>query len=258
MHQPLSLLLRSASTYTLHYYFPSHPDSDAGHLHWHVLRPPPQSSAFAFSMDGDVRAKTRSCAGGETSAAAASRIIAQWAARRRQACEQMVLTTLDLDRRDRESELIALARLHAVSMLDASFLHAGQGGGSGRRSARSPERALVRRIAREWAAGGVGEGAARGRGRADEEWLGETERERVRSVRERVRMATDQGAHDRQGELTRLRGRRHADDVVTRMAMERRRELQGLSEHRAVSAFAHRGRIQVKCCVASFACIALL
>jgi len=192
-------------------------------------------------MDDDVRAKTRSCAAaGETSA---SRIIAQWAARRRQAC---LLTTLD--RRDRESELMALARLHAVSMLDASFLHCGEGRGGGGRRARSPERALVRRIAREWAvAGGAGEGgAARGRGRAEEEWLGETERERVRSVRERVRMATDQGAHDRQGELTRLRGRRHADDVVTRMAMERRRELQGLSEHRAVSAFAHRGRIQVK------------
>jgi hypothetical protein len=30
------------------------------------------------------------------------------------------------------------------------------------------------------------------------------------------------------------------------MAMERQRELQGLSEHRSVSAFAHRGRIQVK------------
>ncbi|RLN39023.1 uncharacterized protein C2845_PM01G01590 [Panicum miliaceum] len=188
-------------------------------------------------MDDDVRAKTRSCAGAETSAAAASRIIAQWAARRRQACEQMVLSTLDLDRRDRESELIALARLHAVSMLDASFLHAGEGGGAGRRRARSPERALVRRIAREWAGGGAREGAARGRA---EEWLGETERERVRSVRERVRMATDQGGPD--GGLPRLRGR-HAD-VVTRMAMERQRELQGLSEHRAVSAFAHRGRIQ--------------
>jgi len=202
-------------------------------------------------MDGDVRAKTRSCAAaGETSA---SRIIAQWAARRRQAC---LLTTLD--RRDRESELMALARLHAVSMLDASFLHCGEGRGGGGRRARSPERALVRRIAREWAAGGgAGEGgAARGRGRAEEEWLGETERERVRSVRERVRImaATDH----QQGELTcRLRGR-HADHVVTRMARERQRELQGLSEHRAVSAFAHRGRIQVKCCVASFACTSLL
>ncbi|XP_023157149.1 uncharacterized protein [Zea mays] len=87
-------------------------------------------------MDDNVRAKTRSCAGGETSSHAASRVvIAQQraAARRRQqqACEQMVLTTLDLDRRDRESELLALARLHAVSMLDASFLHGGDGVGGG-------------------------------------------------------------------------------------------------------------------------------
>ncbi|CAN6321806.1 unnamed protein product [Urochloa humidicola] len=125
-------------------------------------------------------AKMRS--GGET-----SRIISHW--RRRQACEQMVLTTLD--RRDRESELIALARLHAVSMLDASFLHGGGGGGGGRRRARSPERALVRRIAREWEGMGV-------------------------------------ATPNRQDS----------------MAMERQRELQGLSDHRAVSAFAHRSRIQ--------------
>uniref|UniRef100_A0A0A9DTT5 RING-type domain-containing protein n=1 Tax=Arundo donax TaxID=35708 RepID=A0A0A9DTT5_ARUDO len=207
-------------------------------------------SSSTFAMDEDVRAKTRACAG-ETSAAAASRIIAQWAARRHQACEQMVLTTLDLDRRDRESELIALARLHAVSMLDASFLRAADDRGDvGRRRARSPERALVRRIAREWAASprGGGESAARGR---VEEWMGETERERVRSVRERVRMASQGGpdqrpTRDREGELPRLRlrGRQARADVVTRMAMERQRELQGLSEHRAVSAFAHRGRIQ--------------
>ncbi|OEL13602.1 hypothetical protein BAE44_0025376 [Dichanthelium oligosanthes] len=192
-------------------------------------------------MDDDVRAKTRSCARGETSAAAASRIIiAQWAARRRQACEQMVRTTLDLDR---ESELLALARLHAVSMLDASFLHGGDGGG-GRRRARSPERALVRRIAREWATSprGGSEGTA---GRRGEEWLGESERERVRSVRERVRMATAQSDGDPEQRPTR-RGRQARADVVTRMAMERQRELQGLSEHRAVSAFAHRSRIQVK------------
>ena len=204
-------------------------------------------------MDDNVRVKTRSCAGGETSSAAsASRIIAQqWAARRRQqACEQMVLTTLDLDRRDRESELLALARLHAVSMLDASFLHGGDGGPSGRRRARSPERALVRRIAREWAASASTsplEGAARGRAPGAEEWLGESERERVRSVRERVRMACQ--GYDGEEEAPRLmRGRpqARADVVVTRMAVERQRELQGLSEHRAVSAFAHRGRIQVK------------
>ncbi|KAL6649033.1 hypothetical protein ACP70R_013257 [Stipagrostis hirtigluma subsp. patula] len=200
------------------------------------------SSTFDMDEDGDVHAKTRSCAG-ETSAAAASRIIAQWAARRRQACEQMVLTTLDLDRRDRESELLALARLHAVSMLDASFLHGGDGGVGGRRS-RSPERALVRRIAREWAAAPRGgEGAARGRG---EEWLGESERERVRSVRERVRMASQGDAEHQRAtrETPRPRGRQARADVVTRMAMERQRELQGLSQHRAVSAFAHRGRIQ--------------
>lgn len=202
-------------------------------------------------MDDNVRAKTRSCAGGETSSHAASRVvIAQQraAARRRQqqACEQMVLTTLDLDRRDRESELLALARLHAVSMLDASFLHGGDGG---RRRARSPERALVRRIAREWAAAST---TSPSRGAGAEEWLGESERERVRSVRERVRMAC-QGYHrDEEDEEeepapSRLRGRpqARADVVVTRMAVERQRELQGLSEHHAVSAFAHRGRIQV-------------
>ncbi|WVZ55087.1 hypothetical protein U9M48_005799 [Paspalum notatum var. saurae] len=195
--------------------------------------------------DDDVRAKTRSCAAGEpSSAAAASRIIAHWAARRRQACEQMVLTTLDLDRRDRESELLALARLHAVSMLDASFLHGGDGGG--RRRARSPERALVRRIAREWAATSPRDDGAPAAARGRDEWLGENERERVRSVRERVRMASQQEQRPRRREQRpSVRGRQaRADDVVARMAMDRQRELQGLSEHRAVSAFAHRGHIQ--------------
>jgi hypothetical protein len=168
------------------------------------------------------------CTAGET-----SRTIAHWAARRRQACEQMVL---DLDRRDRESELLALARLHAVSMLDASFLRGNDDGDvGGRRRARSPERAFVRRIAREWAASSGGEEGAAARG---EEWMGETERQRVRSVRERVRMAT----------ATQPQQQRHnASGRVTRMAaMERQRELQGLSEQRAVSAFEHRARIQVK------------
>jgi hypothetical protein len=199
----------------------------------------------------DLRAKSMACSGGAGETSAASRIIAQWAARRRQAREQMVL---DLDRRDRDSELLALARLHAVStMLDASFLRANDedddGGGSGRR-ARSPERALVRRIAREWTVSAPEQSSAGG-GRG-EQWLGESERERVRSVRERVRRASqgDGDAHaeqrdrrQRDGDPPRLREHR---DVVTRMAMERQRELQGLSEHRSVSAFAHRGRIQVK------------
>ncbi|KAG8073087.1 hypothetical protein GUJ93_ZPchr0006g41832 [Zizania palustris] len=185
------------------------------------------------AMEPDHRAKDRACSA-ETSAAAASRIIAQWAARRcRQACDQM------MDRRDRDSELLALARLHAVSMLDASFLRAEDAHDGGRR-ARSPERALVRRIAREWTAP---RSSPRARG---EEWLGETERERVRSVRERVRMASqgDGVAHAEHAALPRLRSRQARADVVTRMAMERQRELQGLSEHRAVSAFAHRSRIQ--------------
>jgi hypothetical protein len=118
---------------------------------------------------------------------------------------------LDLDRRDRESELLALARLHAVSMLDASFLRG------------NDDDVGVRR-------------------RGGEEWMGETEWQRVRSVRERVRMATatqPQQRHNTSGEAPTSR--------VTRMAaMERQRELQGLSEQRAVSAFAHRARIQVK------------
>jgi hypothetical protein len=203
----------------------------------------------------DLRARKMACVGGETSAASRI-IIAQWAARRRQAREQMVL---DLDRRDRDSELLALARLHAVStMLDASFLRANDdddGSGGGERRALSPERALVRRIAREWTAPAPPQQSSpRGEGAQGEQWLGESERERVRSVRERVRRASvgdgEGDAHaeqrdrrQRDSDQPRLRERRN---VVARMAMERQRELQGLSEHRSVSSFAHRGRIQVK------------
>ncbi|XP_020199214.2 uncharacterized protein [Aegilops tauschii subsp. strangulata] len=208
----------------------------------------------------DLRAKSMACAGvggGEASSsaaasAAASRIIAQWAARRRQACEQMVLG--GLDRRDRDSELMALARLHAVStMLEASsFLRARADANDdddddGRR-ARSPERALVRRIAREWTAPAPAQPQGSPRGGHDggvgEEWLGETERERVRSVRERVRRAS-QGGDGGDGHAPGLRGRQaRAPTAARRMSMERLRELQGLSEQHAVSAFAHRGRIQ--------------
>ncbi|KAI4995658.1 hypothetical protein ZWY2020_035561 [Hordeum vulgare] len=210
----------------------------------------------ASTMD-DLRVKSMVCpagGGGEASSsaaasAAASRIIAQWAARRRQACEQMVLG--GLDRRDRDSELMALARLHAVStMLDASsFLRARADADDGRR-ARSPERALVRRIAREWTAPAPAQrqGSPRGGhgdGGAGEEWLGETERERVRSVRERVRRASQGGGDGADGHAPGLRGRQaRAPGAARRMSMERLRELQGLSEHRAVSSFAHRGRIQ--------------
>nr|AAN62777.1 Hypothetical protein [Oryza sativa Japonica Group]ABF93546.1 hypothetical protein LOC_Os03g01720 [Oryza sativa Japonica Group]USH99887.1 putative protein-binding protein [Oryza sativa Japonica Group] len=191
------------------------------------------------TMEPDLRAKDhRACSASATDTS--SRIIAQWAARRRQlACDDQVI-----DRRDRDSELLALARLHAVSMLDASFLraHDDAGGGGGRR-ARSPERALVRRIAREWTASS--RTSPRGGGAGGEELLGETERQRVRAVRERVRMASQGQGHGGAHTPRLMRGRgRHGQDVVTRMAMERQRELQGLSDHRAVSAFAHRARIQ--------------
>nr|CAB3502285.1 unnamed protein product [Digitaria exilis] len=141
----------------------------------------------------------KACGGGGGEGSRRRMMMAEWAARRRQlACEQMVLTTLE--RRDRESELLALARLHAVS----SFLHGGAGAGAGDEARTRPE-----------------------------ELLGESERQRVRSARERVlRMQQQQQGMEQQ------------DVVVRRMAMERRRELQGLSNHRAVSAFAHRARIQ--------------
>lgn len=46
-------------------------------------------------------------------------------------------------------------------------------------------------------------------------------------------------------DLRRVRGRQALLDLLTRAERERQRELQGLLEHRAVSDFAHRNRIQV-------------
>ncbi|XP_072968083.1 uncharacterized protein [Typha angustifolia] len=103
------------------------------------------------------------------------------------------------------------------------------------------------------------------------EWLGEIVRERVRLVREWVQMTSQQrdargnrrGERDRESEregsvtdqeegppehlrrdLLRIRGRQARLDLIMRMARERQRELQSLSEHRAVSDFGHRNRIQ--------------
>ncbi|TYI29522.1 hypothetical protein ES332_A05G322000v1 [Gossypium tomentosum] len=117
----------------------------------------------------------------------------------------------------------------------------------------------------------------RGAGNRRAEWLGETERERVRIVREWVQMSSQQrGVHwghredqavisgaqvDRvpdgsvneqdegqpehiQRDLLRLRGRQAVINLLVRTERERQRELQGLLEHRAVSDFAHRNRIQ--------------
>ncbi|GJN30026.1 hypothetical protein PR202_gb18300 [Eleusine coracana subsp. coracana] len=182
---------------------------------------------------GSNKQQSRWC---ETSSASrSSRMMAQW---RREACEQMMV--LEHHRRDRESELLAIARLHAVSsMLDAADDHREvvEVEVVGRRRARSPERAFVRRIAREWMTI-IPPSSSSSSSSDSAEWMGESERQRVRSVRERVRiMATQHHHHLLQS---------HGDDVIiTRMAMERQRELQGLSQQRAVSAFAHRSRIQV-------------
>lgn len=46
-------------------------------------------------------------------------------------------------------------------------------------------------------------------------------------------------------DMLRLRGRQALIDLLVRIERERQRELQGLLEHRAVSDFAHRNRIQV-------------
>lgn len=120
------------------------------------------------------------------------------------------------------------------------------------------------------------------------EWLGETERERVRLVREWVQMASQQrDAHATRREeqaagqgvqtdrvrdgsapdhdegqpehirrdMLRLRGRQALLDLLVRIERERQRELQGLLEHRAVSDFAHRNRIQVSSiCFPTFTC----
>lgn len=325
---------------------------------------------------------------GETSAArrrrrSSSRILGRWAARQAQ---EMITT---MERRNRESELMALAGLHTVSMLDSSFLResrvspspsppppaaaasqasqasallqmwreledehllnrardrlrASGGGGHGRGgsshghggSLRSGEREMggsrriapagssedasesendystergenrddrdssreqspdivdnegehVRQIVRSWvnenrigsvADGGsdrssqVSHGSNNDGGGRRGEWLGETERERVRLVREWVQIASQrrearasrreeqrqqaerererdehQPEHVRRERL-RLRGRQAVIDLLVRIERERQRELEVLLEHRPVSAFAHRNRIQV-------------
>ncbi|KAM0926355.1 hypothetical protein ACQ4PT_003459 [Festuca glaucescens] len=148
----------------------------------------------------------------------ASRIIAQWAAWRRQACEQMLLD---------------LASLQAVStILDASFLRARAAsqdhGSSGRR-------ALVRLLAREGTATAPQQSSPLGTGAGRKKWL---EREKHVSM-----AGQDEGdAHFKQRDTRstpRLCGWQAPTDVMTR-------ELQDLSEHRAVSAFVHRGCIEVR------------
>lgn len=94
------------------------------------------------------------------------------------------------------------------------------------------------------------------------EWLGETERQRVRLVREWVQMASqprDARVASRREEAAgaaaaaapperapRLRGRQARTDVITRMARERQRELQGLSGYHIVSQFPQRSRSRIQ------------
>ncbi|XP_076957388.1 uncharacterized protein LOC143632849 [Bidens hawaiensis] len=130
------------------------------------------------------------------------------------------------------------------------------------------ERERVRHIVQGWRDLGASEPAPAVAQRNNEspraEWLGETERERVRIVREWVQMTSQQrgarggreqnrertgGQHDGQPEhirrdMLRLRGRQALIDLLLRVERERQRELQGLTEYRAVSDFAHRNRIQ--------------
>ncbi|EOA19989.1 hypothetical protein CARUB_v10000253mg [Capsella rubella] len=146
------------------------------------------------------------------------------------------------------------------------------------------ERERVRHIVRGWMDSRTNDHSSNIRQRDDNhraEWLGDTERERVRIIREwmqmtsqqrggsrattredqrsnseidrnqshdtaqadRVRVEEGQPRHVRQN-LRRVRGRQALLDLLTRAERERQRELEGLLEHRAVSDFAHRNRIQ--------------
>ncbi|CAI0398048.1 unnamed protein product [Linum tenue] len=131
------------------------------------------------------------------------------------------------------------------------------------------ERERVRQIFREWmSSGGARERSTphvsrRNGSRA--EWLGETEQQRVRVIREWVQKINHGPAagqieqvldglnlhrsegpperHSRRG-IRRLCGRQALLDMIKKVERERRSELQGLLEHRAVTQFPHRNRIQ--------------
>ncbi|KAG2670912.1 hypothetical protein I3760_14G108600 [Carya illinoinensis] len=142
------------------------------------------------------------------------------------------------------------------------------------------ERERVRQIFREWMNSGVREhpsNVSHINNSPRAEWLGETEQERVRIIREWVQMNSRQrGAfsdsreeqaadistqieqirdglvvnqiegrneHSRRG-IRRLCGRQALLDMIKKAERERQTELQGLLHCRAVSQFAHRNRIQ--------------
>ncbi|CAH8284692.1 unnamed protein product [Eruca vesicaria subsp. sativa] len=142
------------------------------------------------------------------------------------------------------------------------------------------ERERVRQIFREWMSPGTGEqtnAPSPTTNGARAEWLGETEQERVRIIREMVQMNSQQrpvlgdsreeqpaevanqiervldgmvvnanctqNEHARRG-IRKLCGRQVWVDMLKMAERERQRELQGLMQHHAVSNFAHRNRIQ--------------
>lgn len=142
------------------------------------------------------------------------------------------------------------------------------------------ERERVRQIFREWMNSGVREqesNVSHVTNSPRAEWLGETEQERVRIIREWVQMNSqqrdafvdnreeqvadigtqierirdgllvnqngDRNEYTRRG-FRRLCGRQALLDMIKKAEAERQTELQGLSEHRAVSRFPHRNRIQ--------------
>uniref|UniRef100_A0ACD5ZGA6 Uncharacterized protein n=1 Tax=Avena sativa TaxID=4498 RepID=A0ACD5ZGA6_AVESA len=224
-----------------------------------------------------------------------SRLLSRWVAR--QAEEVLSSMEREVERRNREAELLALTRLHPVSTLDPSaFLlssptapppprpqapssaapssllqmwreleHRRADADNRERSPDTPDRhrERVRQIARRLTTSTDSPTAAAAT--ATGEWLGETERQRVRLVREWVQMASqprdsrvasrrDETAgaaasapdRERRPEPPRLRGRQARTDVITRMSRERQRELQGLSGYHIVSQFPQRSRSRIQ------------
>lgn len=143
------------------------------------------------------------------------------------------------------------------------------------------ERERVRQIFREWMSSRTGQHTSSDSHTTNSsraEWLGETEQERVRIIREMVQMNSQQrpvlgdlreeqpievvnhtervldgrvvnanciqNEHNRRG-IRKLCGRQVWVDMLKMAARERQRELEGLIQHHAVSNFSHRNRIQV-------------
>jgi hypothetical protein len=261
--------------------------------------PPPSSSSSCSAAAGGGAADHEPDGEAESSAARRrrreSRLLSRWVAR--QAEEVLSSMEREVERRNREAELLALARLHPVSTLDPSsfLLSSPATPPPPRPQAPSPaapssllqmwrelehrradahpfdreptpdnadrDRERVRQIARRLTDTADSPTAAAAAATANGEWLGETERQRVRLVREWVQMASqprdsragvrrDEPAagadRDRRGEPPRLRGRQARLDVISRMARERQRELQGISGYHVVSEFPRRSRNRIQ------------